>query len=138
DQTPMAVALREGREFRAQSVTIERPDGSRTHVLVNIDPIRDAQGRVVGAINAFHDITELMQTQLARRESEERFFRFMQNLPGLAWIKDLEGRYVFANASAEDAFQVSGEELYGKRDEEIFPTDIASRFRTNDREALAN
>src|SRR5262245_3339562 len=34
------------------------------------------------------------------RESEERFRRFMAHLPGLAWIKDAKGRYVFANDAA--------------------------------------
>ena len=37
----------------------------------------------------------------ALRESEQRFGKFMQRLPGLAWIKDLDGRYVFVNDAAE-------------------------------------
>ena len=34
---------------------------------------------------------------------ERRFSWFMQQLPGLAWIKDAEGRYVYANDAAERA-----------------------------------
>ena len=41
----------------------------------------------------------------ALRESEQRFARFMQHLPGLAWIKDRQGRYVYANDAAEKAFR---------------------------------
>lgn len=71
------------------------------------------------------------------RESEERFARFMRHLPGLAWIKDLEGRYVFANDAAQKTFRKSGAELYGKSDEEIFPASVAEQFKANDRRALA-
>lgn len=62
----MAVALREGQVFRNQEVVVERPDGSRLTMLVNIDPIRNAEGEVVEAINVFHDITEQKQTAQLR------------------------------------------------------------------------
>ncbi|HKV78640.1 MAG TPA: histidine kinase [Candidatus Sulfotelmatobacter sp.] len=45
-------------------VHIERPDGSRIIVIVNIAPLKDDRGEVIGAINCFYDITE-------RREAEE-------------------------------------------------------------------
>lgn len=72
DEAPMALAVREGRSFHNEDVIIERPDGSRISVLVNIDPIRDAEGRIVGAINAFHDTTALKLAEEAIRESEQR------------------------------------------------------------------
>ena len=75
--------------------------------------------------------------ETALRESEERFIQFMHNLPGLAWIKDSEGRYVFANDAAEKAFRVPRAQLYGKKDEEIFPPDTAAKFRENDEQALS-
>ena len=82
----------------------------------------------------------VLQHQVAEQalqESEQRFARFMQNLPGLAWIKDSNGRYVFANHEAEKAFRMTRTQLYGKTDEEIFPTETAARFRENDQLALA-
>lgn len=36
-------------------VVIERPDGSRVAVIVNIRPLRDSQGEVSGAINCFYE-----------------------------------------------------------------------------------
>jgi PAS domain-containing protein len=71
DQTPMAAALREGRAARNENVVIERPDGSRVSVLVNIDPIHDESGRVVGAINAFHDTSACLTANAAERTHEE-------------------------------------------------------------------
>lgn len=90
------------------------------------------------ALTVIQDITQRKQAEMARRESEERFTRFMHHLPGLAWIKDIEGRYVYANDAAAKAFNTTRENLYGKTDAEVFPPDIASRFIENDQMALAD
>lgn len=37
-------------------VVIERPDGSRVTVIVNIRPLRDSRGEIVGAINCFYEM----------------------------------------------------------------------------------
>jgi PAS domain S-box-containing protein len=73
----------------------------------------------------------------ALRLSEERFARFMQHLPGLAWIKDARGRYLYANDAAVRAFGVPCAKLYGKTDDEVFPPATAAQFKENDRRALA-
>jgi PAS domain S-box-containing protein len=48
-------------------VVIERPDGSRVCVVVDIRPLKDKQGKITGAINCFYDITERKQAEEARR-----------------------------------------------------------------------
>jgi PAS domain S-box-containing protein len=73
----------------------------------------------------------------SQRQSDERFALFMQNLPGLAWIKDSAGRYLYINQAAEEVFGVSRELLSGKTDDEIFPDATARQFRENDQQALA-
>ncbi|MGA8621550.1 MAG: PAS domain S-box protein [Candidatus Sulfotelmatobacter sp.] len=50
-------------------VHIERPDGSRIIVIVNIAPLKDDQGEITGAINCFYDVTERKQAEEALRES---------------------------------------------------------------------
>ncbi|HEX3951841.1 MAG TPA: ATP-binding protein [Steroidobacteraceae bacterium] len=45
-------------EVRDGEVVVERPDGSRIIVIVNIAPLMDDQGRITGAINCFYDVTE--------------------------------------------------------------------------------
>ena len=79
------------------------------------------------------------QTRLCRvaQESEQRFARFMQHFPGLAWIKDAQGRYVYANDAATRAFRKGRDELYGQTDDEVFPPDTAAQFKANDQRALA-
>ena len=80
------------------------------------------------------------QTQLYSQvqASEERFARFMQQLPGLAWIKDSQGRYVYANDAAVAAFGTGRDDLYDRDDDQLFPPATAAQFKANDARALAS
>jgi hypothetical protein len=49
----MEWVLRTGGPARDQEVIIERPDGSRVTVLVNIAPLFDGNGALIGAVNCF-------------------------------------------------------------------------------------
>lgn len=65
DQCPMAIALRENRPVRGGEAIAERPDGGRIPFLAYPTPLRDREGKLVGAINMLVDITE-------RKEAEAR------------------------------------------------------------------
>jgi PAS domain S-box-containing protein len=56
--TPVALALSMGVSVHEEEVVIGRPDGSRVHVSVHIDPIRNPDGRIIGVVNFFTDLTE--------------------------------------------------------------------------------
>lgn len=71
------------------------------------------------------------------RESEERFASFMRHLPAAAWMKDLQGRYVYANAEAERIFAKPLAELLGKTDRDLFPLETAQQFSENDCRVLS-
>src|SRR5665213_701007 len=57
-EIPMAEVLRTGIAAADVEAIVERPDGARFVALVNITPLRDADGNVIGAVNCFQDITE--------------------------------------------------------------------------------
>src|ERR1700686_292106 len=61
----MAKVLRTGTEARDLEVVMERPDGSRITVLVNIVPLRNGDGELIGAMNCFQDVTERQRAQEA-------------------------------------------------------------------------
>lgn len=58
NETPMVDALREGNSYRNLEVQVEKPDGRRIWILVNIDPLRGDDGGIIGVINCFQDITD--------------------------------------------------------------------------------
>ncbi|MGH7561365.1 MAG: hybrid sensor histidine kinase/response regulator [Gemmatimonadales bacterium] len=133
----MAPDLREETANEGREIVVERPDGSRRFVLAHATPLRDEAGRFAGTVHVLVDTTARREAEEARRRSEETLSRFMEHLPGLAWIKDRDGRYLFANEAALRAFGRTREQLYGRRDTEIFPLESATAFQDNDRKVLA-
>jgi PAS domain S-box-containing protein len=65
NECPMAVSLRENRPVRGTEAVAERPDGSRVPFAPYPMPLRDEDGRLVGAINMLVDITD-------RKDAEAR------------------------------------------------------------------
>jgi PAS domain S-box-containing protein len=71
EQTPTARAIREGGFFRNEEMILERPNGQRLHVSVNIEPLRDGEGRIIGAVNAFLDVTKRKQAEKELQHAAE-------------------------------------------------------------------
>src|SRR5229473_703232 len=80
------------------------------------------------------EIEERKEAEGAVRQSEERFAAFMDNLPGYAWMKDLQGRYVYVNEMVRG---LPGYRSLGKTDAQIWPADLAAEYRANDQQMIA-
>ena len=81
DECPMAeVVAGTLSEAVDGEVLIERPDGSRITVVVNIRPLKNERGEVMGAINCFYDITARKQTEEALRDSDRHKSEFLAML----------------------------------------------------------
>jgi PAS domain S-box-containing protein len=110
-----------------------RPDGTTTGLALTLSPLQGgAEPRAIAIVEE----RGAREPGHALEAGDRRFEVFMRHLPGLAWIKDQDGRYVFANDAAERAFQRTRDELYGRRDDEIFPAHTGAEFRENDRKVL--
>jgi PAS domain S-box-containing protein len=120
------------RNFAGETVSYETEHNGRVYWTQQA-PLSESIGQ---AIIVTLDITERKRAEEALRQSEERFAQFMEHLPGLAWIKDIQGRYIYANVAAEEAFNMPREKLYGKTDQDVFPPEVASQFTHNDEQAL--
>lgn len=102
DETPMRAVLRTALPVRDRVIVIERPDGSRVSVLVNIDPVFDAEGQLVGAVNCFQDISELRRAQEALAAKERHLHALLDALPAAIYTTDAEGRVTFYNNCAAE------------------------------------
>ena len=103
-RSKLAEVLQTGKIVRDEEVTVERTDGKRVVVLLNIDPLINAQGRLVGAINCFQDVTErkrmveaLDRSQHDLRQQEERWNATYEHAAiGIVEL-DAEGRFLRVN-----------------------------------------
>jgi PAS domain S-box-containing protein len=98
DEWPMSRALR-GEEGIRGLIEIEPFDqpGERRTVLISGAPIRDAGGRVDGALVAQIDITEQVRAEAALRESEIKFRAIANAIPHLVWSNLPDGEHDFFN-----------------------------------------
>ena len=101
DNSPMAVAIREGRTFHGLEMWVEQPDGNRYFAGISIDLIRNETGTVVGAAAMIRDITdEKAAAKGFITDSERRYRSLIKTLPVAAYVCDLEGHVTLYNDAA--------------------------------------
>ncbi len=134
DQSPMAVALKEGRLIRNAEAIAERPDGGRVPFIPYPTPLRDADGNIVGAINMLVDISERKQAETQQRilfnELNHRVRNNMQmllSLLNLTWKKaqSAEARQVLGEAISRLVSMTAAQQV-------LYKTTDASRFRAQE------
>jgi len=117
--TPVAQALSTGVSVYDEEVVIERPDGSRVTVSVHIDPIRDKDGSIVGAVNFFQDITKQKQSERAN----SLLAAIVGSSDDAIVSKNLDGIITSWNKGAERLFGHTAEEAVGKPVTLVIPAD---------------
>lgn len=83
------------------------------------------------------DVAARTQAETALRLSEERFRSFMDHSPAIAWMKDDAGRHVYVNQVFARRYQITPEQWLGRTDFEVFPEEVARKFREHDQLVLA-
>ncbi len=81
-------------------------------------------------------IAALTAAEKKIKEGEIRLQAFMDNSPSVMFIKDLEGRYIHANKQFQKSFGLTEQQIIGKTDHEIFPHELATEYRADDRKVL--
>ena len=121
--------------------TIKRPiigqDGRANQVLGVSTDITERK-KVEEALRQLNETLEqrIAERTAALRESEGRLQGMLDHSPNLIFMKDLEGRYIDANKQFERTFHLTGQDIIGKTDHDIFPPEQAASFRANDLEVL--
>jgi PAS domain S-box-containing protein len=88
---PLTRAALDGETHIGVDIATLWPDGQRRALRKSAAPIRDAQGRLTGAVSILEDVTQRQRAEQALRESEERFRSLADGAPVPIWLNGLEG-----------------------------------------------
>ena len=124
------------------------------------EPIRSASGKVLGTLGIYlreacqptdEDIRLIEQTanlaeialgrsraDQALRESEKLLSDILENVSAYIYVKDTQGRYLFANGLLRKLFDAPLEEIVGYDDYKFFDADTAASRREDDLRVLQN
>jgi len=117
DQCWMAIAIGTGVPQNAQEIVIERPNGERVTALAHANPIRDAEGQLIGAVNVLVDISERKRAE----ETQAKLGAIVESSDDAIIGKTLDGRIVSWNAGAERMFGYRADEAVGQSITLIIP-----------------
>jgi PAS domain S-box-containing protein len=130
DECPMAeVVAGTLSEARDAEVIIERPDGSRITVVVNIRPVTNERGDVIGAINCFYDISSRKQTEEALRAREAELALVMSQTPFMLTRCTRELRYQFVSPTYADMMGCQPADIVGESIVEIMGQEAFETIR---------
>lgn len=119
------------REYR-----VKRKNGEIIWIQDRGQIICDADGRVEYISGVFFDVTDRKKVQEALQESENRFASFMRYLPGIAFMRDTKGRYLYVNETWEKVRQRQLQTVIGKAFDEVWPIEKAVKFNEGDRRVI--
>jgi PAS domain S-box-containing protein len=127
DQCPMAIALKEDRPIRGCEAIAERPDGTRIPFIPYPTPLRDAEGRLIGAINILLDITERKRAELALGQRERELHEAQRIARMGHWRLDI--------TTAKLEWSAGTHLLMGTQPDDHTPSlkDLISRIHPDDR-----
>ena len=94
-----------------------------------------ADGQINGFFVLITDITELKHSQQKLFKSESSLRAMYENLPFLAWMKDCQGNFVYANQAWKNTAGLTPDDnVAGKNDFDFWPEKLAEHYRSTDQE----
>jgi PAS domain S-box-containing protein len=117
---------RQGRR-EGYEIGIVRPDGSRVECFNNATPLLDAQGRKLGSVGMWTDLTSMKRTAAALQASQARLRAVLDAFPGFITALDHDGRYTYINAPMARLMGREPQQIVGLRIEDVMPERAAER-----------
>jgi PAS domain S-box-containing protein len=95
-------------------------------------------GKIVGELGIARDVTTRKKYEENLQRITTTLHTLIQAIPDIVYLKDVERRNLIVNDAFERLVGLKKEEIIGKRDEEIFPSDLAAQCRNSDEIVLRN
>lgn len=125
-----------GREIEPLEHRIVRKDGIMRWVKSTLVRHYDKSGVLLSYDGLLKDITERKEAENELLESQRQQKAILNSVPDLAWLKDMDGRYIAVNEPFENACGFKCEDLIGLTDQDIWPGDLARKYIADDKDVM--
>ena len=115
---------------------VRRVDGELIWISENVRAVRNASGNLLFYEGTVMDVTEKKNAEKALRESEILYHSLVETIPQNILRKNCDGMFTFANQRFCEIIGKSLEEILGKTDHDLFPKDLADKYRRDDRNVM--
>ncbi len=122
--------LARGEQVEHFETVRRRKDGTCLDVSLTISPIRDGAGRIIGASKVARDVSERKRTEVALRESEERFRAIFETTPECVKLVSSDGTLLQMNRPGLQMVGArSADEVVGKNVYDLIAPEDRDRFK---------
>ncbi|GAB4515424.1 MAG: hypothetical protein OHK0046_18910 [Anaerolineae bacterium] len=119
-------------------VHAQRQDGFVFDIGVSIAPVNRSNKPVNSLVCIVRDMTEHNQVELAVAEERNLLRTVIDAVPDFIYVKDNQHRMLLNNAShARSLGGISPREVIGKTDFDLFPAEMAAKFRADEERLFA-
>jgi PAS domain S-box-containing protein len=98
--------------------------------------LNNENGTPEAVVGAILDITGRKRLEHALNEFRYRQRSILDNIPDIAWLKDIENKYVVVNKAFGLACGMEPQTIIGKTDFDIWPRNLAEKYWLDDREIM--
>lgn len=128
--------FRTGRARLGLEAQVRDVRGERHIIEFSVSLLKNEAGDPTGFYGIIHDVTDRVRIEQELRAANARFQSLLEALPDVIYFKDLEGRNLVVNRAMEELTRLTRDKIIGKKDEEIFPPELALQCKQSDSEVL--
>ncbi len=112
---------------------IRKKDGEYVWFEWLVNRFFDEEGNFTHSILNCRDVTQKISAEREVVRQKNLLDEILDLLPVDVFIKDEEGKYLWVNESVCKSLEISKEDLIGKKDDQIFDSEMAEAFLEGDR-----